>query len=145
MSYFFIRYIEVMGCTTILTYRTCYKNPFCFAQSPILCTIQGMDQGLGSCFLWISRLFPGSATVWDPVSCVCVICIAFTYLTRMVFDNIYEFKMITMLVRIDTKNWLGNYNSNVVRFNSEDHLNNYLNVIYSKGTSKVIGIHYLQD
>jgi len=50
-----------------------------------------------------------------------------------------------MLVRIDTKNWLGNYNSNVVRFNSEDHLNNYLNVIYRKGTSKVIGIHYLQD
>ena len=31
-----------------------------------------------------------------------------------------------MLVRIDTKNWRGNYNSRVVRFNSQQHLDNYM-------------------
>ena len=45
-----------------------------------------------------------------------------------------------MLVRIDTKNWLGNYNSRVVRFSNEHHLNNYLKVCYrDESTSKVIG------
>ena len=52
---------------------------------------------------------------------------------------------INMLVRIDTKNWLGNYNSLVVRFNSEQHLNNYLNVCYrDESRSKVIGTEILE-
>ena len=51
-----------------------------------------------------------------------------------------------MLVRIDTKNWLGNYNSLVVRFNSEQHLDNYLKVCYANEiTSKVIGIEILEQ
>ncbi len=31
-----------------------------------------------------------------------------------------------LLVRIHTKNWLGNYNSRVVRFNDQQHLDNYM-------------------
>ena len=51
-----------------------------------------------------------------------------------------------MLVRIDTKNWLGNYNSNVKRFTDQKHLDNYLRKCYSNDmTSKVIGIHILQE
>ena len=51
-----------------------------------------------------------------------------------------------MLVRIDTKNWRGNYNSRVVRFNSEQHLDNYLKVCYSNEiTSKVIGFEILEQ
>ena len=56
-----------------------------------------------------------------------------------------------MLVRIDTKNWRGNYNSRVVRFNSQQHLDNYMakalanqvgnNVI----TSKIIGHEILEQ
>ena len=56
-----------------------------------------------------------------------------------------------MLVRIDTKNWRGNYNSRVVRFNSHQHLDNYMakalanqvgnNVI----TSKIIGHEILEQ
>ena len=50
-----------------------------------------------------------------------------------------------MLVRIDTKNWRGNYNSHVVRFNSEQHLSNYLRVCYrDESTSKVIGHEILE-
>jgi hypothetical protein len=50
-----------------------------------------------------------------------------------------------MLVRIDTKNWRGNYNSHVVRFNSERHLSNYLRVCYrDESTSKVIGHEILE-
>ena len=52
---------------------------------------------------------------------------------------------MSMLVRIDTKNWRGNYNSQVVRFNSQLHLDNYLRVCYSNEiTSKVIG-HEILD
>ena len=56
-----------------------------------------------------------------------------------------------MLVRIDKKNWLGNYSSSVKRFNSQQHLDNYIakalanqagnNVI----TSKIIGHEVLQS
>jgi hypothetical protein len=50
-----------------------------------------------------------------------------------------------MLVRIDTKNWRGNYNSRVVRFSHERHLGNYLKVCYANEiTSKVIGIEILE-
>ena len=51
-----------------------------------------------------------------------------------------------MLVRIDTKNWRGNYNSHVVRFNNEQHLNNYLGVCYRDNmTGKVIGYEILEQ
>lgn len=56
-----------------------------------------------------------------------------------------------MLVRIDTKNWLGNYNSSVRHFQNQRHLDNYMakalanqsgnNVI----TSKIIGIEILDQ
>ena len=54
-----------------------------------------------------------------------------------------------MLVRIDTKNWRGNYNSRLVRFNNQQHLDNYMakalasqvgnNVI----NSKIIGLEIM--
>ena len=51
-----------------------------------------------------------------------------------------------MLVRIDTKNWLGNYNSTVKLFTNQRHLDNYLSKCYSNEmTSKVIGISILQS
>ncbi len=51
-----------------------------------------------------------------------------------------------MLVRIDTKNWLGNYNSNVKHFQDQHHLDNYLRKCYSNEiSSKVIGISILQS
>jgi len=51
-----------------------------------------------------------------------------------------------MLVRIDTKNWLGNYNSTVKQFTNQQHLDNYLSKCYSnEGTSKIIGITTLQS
>ena len=50
-----------------------------------------------------------------------------------------------MLVRIDTKNWRGNYNSHVVRFNCEKHLECYLDVCHMDNmTSKVIGYEILE-
>lgn len=52
---------------------------------------------------------------------------------------------MSMLVRIDTKNYRGNCNSNVVRFNSQLHLDNYLRVCYrNEATSKVIGVEILE-
>ena len=56
-----------------------------------------------------------------------------------------------MLVRIDTKNWLGNYNSNVKHFQDQRHLDNYLRKCYSNQVgnnvinSKIIGVEILQD
>lgn len=51
-----------------------------------------------------------------------------------------------MLVRIDTKNWLGNYNSRVVRFNNQDHMDNYMRVCHQdESKSKVIGISILEQ
>ena len=54
-----------------------------------------------------------------------------------------------MLVRIDTKHWRGNYNSRLVRFNNQQHLDNYMakalgsqvgnNVI----NSKIIGVEIM--
>ena len=40
-----------------------------------------------------------------------------------------------ILVRIDTKNWRGNYNSRVVRFNNDQHLSNYI----SKALASQVG------
>ena len=52
-----------------------------------------------------------------------------------------------MLVRIDTKNYsTGRYRSRVLTFNSETHLNNYLNVCYKNEIrSKVIGFEVLES
>jgi hypothetical protein len=64
----------------------------------------------------------------------------------VVTDNIYEFKIKDMLVRIDTKNWLGNYGSTVKEFQNQQHLDNYLSKCYSnESTGKVVGISILQD
>ena len=74
------------------------------------------------------------------------LCIAFTYLIRWVNDNIYELRNKDMLVRIDTKNWLGNYNSTVKQFQNQQHLDNYLSKCYSNESySKIIGISTLQS
>ena len=46
-----------------------------------------------------------------------------------------------MTVQIDTKNWMGNYNSRIKEFNNRAHLDNYLNKCYrDETTSKVIGV-----
>jgi hypothetical protein len=52
-----------------------------------------------------------------------------------------------MIVRIDTKNYsTGRYRSRVLTFNSETHLNNYLNVCYKNEIrSKVIGFEVLES
>jgi len=51
-----------------------------------------------------------------------------------------------MLVRIDTKNWFGSYNSRLVRFNDQDHMDNYMRVCHrDESQSKVIGISILED
>jgi hypothetical protein len=51
-----------------------------------------------------------------------------------------------MLVRIDTKNWLGNYNSTVKQFTNQQHLDNYLSKCYSNESySKIIGISTIQS
>jgi len=56
-----------------------------------------------------------------------------------------------MLVRIDTKNWLGNYNSTVKQFTNQQHLDNYLGKCYSNQVgnnvinSKIIGVEILQS
>ena len=51
-----------------------------------------------------------------------------------------------MLVRIDTKNWLGNYNSRVVRFNSDQHLDNYIRFMGNHQIeSKIIGVEILEQ
>ena len=99
----------------------------------------------------IFRLFPGYTSLGSrpgpqPSVHAGYMYSIYTYLVRVVFDNIYEYKIKDMLVRIDTKNWLGNYNSHVVRLNSQKHLDNYLRVCYSNEiTSKVIGHEILQD
>jgi hypothetical protein len=56
-----------------------------------------------------------------------------------------------MLVRIDTKNWRGNYNSRVVRFNSQQHLDNYMTKALANQVgnnvinSKIIGHEILEQ
>ena len=51
-----------------------------------------------------------------------------------------------MLVRIDKKNWLGNYSSRVQLFNSESHLNNYLRFMSKHEIeSKIIGHEVLES
>ena len=51
-----------------------------------------------------------------------------------------------MLVRIDTNNWLGNYNSTVKQFTNQQHLDNYLSKCYSNESySKIIGISTIQS
>ncbi len=50
-----------------------------------------------------------------------------------------------MLVRIDKKNWLGNYSSRVQLFSGESHLNNYLRFMSRcEYESKIIGHEILQ-
>jgi hypothetical protein len=49
-----------------------------------------------------------------------------------------------MKVRIDIKNWSGNYRSYVRDFNDDRHLNNYLNKANKDhGTSKIIGVEVI--
>ena len=51
-----------------------------------------------------------------------------------------------MLVRIDTKNWRGNYNSRVVRFSNQNHMDNYMRVCnQDEGLSKIIGVEILEQ
>lgn len=51
-----------------------------------------------------------------------------------------------MQVRIDTKNWLGNYNSTIKLFQNQRHMDNYLRKCMSDETySKVIGITILEQ
>jgi hypothetical protein len=50
-----------------------------------------------------------------------------------------------MLVRIDKKNWLGNYSSRVQLFQSQSHLDNYLRFMsHHQLESKIIGHEVLQ-
>ena len=48
-----------------------------------------------------------------------------------------------MKARIDTKNWNGNYKSNIVEFNDENHLSNYVKKINKSSTTKLIGIEII--
>jgi hypothetical protein len=49
-----------------------------------------------------------------------------------------------MKVRIDTKNWLGNYGSRVKEFENQRHLDNYLaKANKDHSTSKIIGVEIL--
>ena len=50
-----------------------------------------------------------------------------------------------MLVRIDKKNWLGNYSSRVQLFQSQSHLDNYLRFMSKHELeSKIIGYKIIQ-
>jgi hypothetical protein len=51
-----------------------------------------------------------------------------------------------MLVRIDKKNWLGNYSSRVQHFQSQSHLDNYLRFMWKHQLQfKIIGHEVLQS
>jgi hypothetical protein len=51
-----------------------------------------------------------------------------------------------MKVRIDTKNWMGNYSSRVQTFNGESHLNNYIRFMgHHEIYSKIIGVEILTN
>jgi hypothetical protein len=51
-----------------------------------------------------------------------------------------------MRVRIDTKNWMGNYNSTIKTFNGEGHLSNYIRFMgHHEIYSKIIGVEVLRD
>ena len=61
-------------------------------------------------------------------------------------NKLAELRNKDMLVRIDTKNWLGNYNSTVKQFQNQQHLDNYLSKCYTNESySKIIGISTLQS
>ena len=47
-----------------------------------------------------------------------------------------------MLVSISTKNYIGNYNCETIRFNKEENLNAYLRAIIAS-SSKLIGYEIL--
>ena len=50
-----------------------------------------------------------------------------------------------MKVRIDTKNWLGNYSGRIQIFESERHLKNYLRFMSDHEIySKIIGFEILE-
>ena len=48
-----------------------------------------------------------------------------------------------MQVRIDTKNWLGNYSTRVLAFRTKSAMTKYVNKIEQSDTSKLIGVHVL--
>ena len=51
-----------------------------------------------------------------------------------------------MRVRIDTKNWMGNYNSTIKTFNGEGHLSNYIRFMDNHQIeSKIIGVEILEQ
>lgn len=51
-----------------------------------------------------------------------------------------------MLVRLDKKNWLGNYSSRVQLFQSQSHLDNYLRFQMERNVeTKIIGHEILQN
>jgi hypothetical protein len=51
-----------------------------------------------------------------------------------------------MRVRIDTKNWMGNYDSSIKTFNSEGHLSNYIRFMgHHEIYSKIIGVEILTN
>ena len=48
-----------------------------------------------------------------------------------------------MQVRIDTKNWLGNYSTRVLAFRTKNAMTKYISKIEQSDTSKLIGVHVL--
>jgi hypothetical protein len=51
-----------------------------------------------------------------------------------------------MIVRIDTKNWAGNYNSWLRSFKNEKHLENYLNKVNADHSKfKIIGTEIIEQ
>lgn len=50
-----------------------------------------------------------------------------------------------MLVAVNTKSWTGRYHTNVVWFNDDQHLDNYLAVIMRSEASTLIGHEILEQ
>ena len=48
-----------------------------------------------------------------------------------------------MQVRIDTKNWLGNYSTRVLAFRTKNAMTKYISKIEQSDTSKLIGVQVL--
>lgn len=48
-----------------------------------------------------------------------------------------------MQVRIDTKNWLGNYKSNILAFRTKNAMFKYIKKIEANDNTKLIGVHVL--
>lgn len=55
-------------------------------------------------------------------------------------------RRLTMKVRLDVKNWLGNYSSSVREFHNERHLSNYLNKANKDHRFfKIIGVEVIDE